>query len=127
MPSPAIPTALRFRPHQRIRRARDFQRIYRDGARARGATLSVVALSNALPHARLGLSVGKRCSKSAVRRNRVRRILREAFRLSQADLPAGVDLIVIATASELDPGLAETRVELVHLARKAAARLAGRA
>lgn len=106
----------------RLTRASDFSRVYRTGNRAKGAFLTVVAAENGLEHPRLGLSVGKRVCKRAVRRNRVRRLFREAFRLSQHELPAGMDLILIATLKDLEPTLTETRKELVRLARKAAAR-----
>ena len=54
-----------------------------------------------------------------MRRNRLRRIFREAFRLTYPDLPQGVDLILIPAEPRLDPTLEETRRELVHLALKA--------
>ena len=106
-------------PRMRLRRQRDFQRAYREGSRARGRLLVVVAVENELGWTRLGLAIGKKIWKGAVRRNRVRRIFREAFRLSRADLPVGVDLILMAAEPGLDPQLEETRSELVHLARKA--------
>lgn len=106
----------------RMRGLSDFQRAYRDGSRAKGAILTVVARPNGLAHARLGLSVGRSIWKSAVRRNRVRRIFREAFRLEQQRLPAGFDLVLIPAGPRLEPELAATRDELVELARKAAAR-----
>jgi ribonuclease P protein component len=104
-----------------------FQRAYSQGSRARGSILTVVAVPNGLEHPRLGLSVGKKIWKSAVRRNRVRRIFREAFRLSQAELPVGFDLVLIPAAPRLEPGLAPTRAELVKLARKATERCRSRA
>jgi len=103
----------------RLRRQRDFQRAYRDGSRARGRLLVVVAVENDLGWTRMGLAIGKKIWKGAVRRNRVRRVFREAFRLSQDDLPVGVDLILMAAEPRLDPKLEETQSELVHLARKA--------
>ena len=60
--------------------------------RASDGRLTVWARSNGLPHARLGLIVGRKHG-NAVRRNRIKRLLREAFRLSQHLLPAGLDLI----------------------------------
>ena len=48
---------------------------------------------NAAGHARLGMVVGKRQFKRAIDRNRMRRIIREKFRLYSPDLPA-VDLVV---------------------------------
>lgn len=106
----------------RVIRRGDFGRAYREGSRARGGILLVVAVPNGLDHPRLGLSVGRAIWRSAVRRNRVKRIFREAFRLEQQALPAGYDLILIPGAPRLDPALAPTRAELVRLARKAARR-----
>jgi ribonuclease P protein component len=112
----------RFPRALRVVRGGDFQRIYRAGSRAKGTLLIVVAAANSLAHPRLGLSVGRSCWKSAVKRNRVKRIVREAFRLSRAELPGGFDLIVIPAQPKLEPELAAARVELVALANKAAAR-----
>ena len=109
------------RSHRVVHRL-DFQRIYRTGSRARGDQLTVVCAPNGLDHPRLGLSVGRKVWRSAVRRNRVRRIFREAFRLSQHDLPPGFDLILIPAAARLDPELEATRTELVQLAAKAVRR-----
>lgn len=100
----------------------DFQRAFQQGSRARGSILLVVARRNGLPGTRLGLSIGKVVWKSAVKRNRVRRIFREAFRLSYPELPAGFDLVLVAASPKLEPELAATRGELVSLARKAARR-----
>lgn len=103
----------------RLRRQRDFQHAYRQGSRARGRLLVVVVVENGLGWTRMGLAIGKKIWKGAVRRNRVRRVFREAFRLSRAELPVGLDLILMAAEPGLDPQLEETRSELVHLARKA--------
>lgn len=110
-----------------MRSKRDFDRAFRRGSRARGSTLLVIAVVNELPYTRLGLSVGRSVWKRAVRRNRVRRIFREAFRLSLAELPAGFDLVLIAAAPRLEPRLDVARTELVQLARKACARARARA
>jgi ribonuclease P protein component len=118
---------LAFDRKKRLVRKSDFDRAFREGARARGAILVVVARPNGLAHTRLGLSIGKSIWKSAVKRNRVRRIFRESFRLSYADLPAGIDLVLIAAAPKLEPELEPTRRELVHLARKALRRVEERA
>jgi ribonuclease P protein component len=109
-------------PRLRIRHAADFARAYREGSRARGRVLLVVARPNGLSHPRVGLSVGRAIWRSAVRRNRLKRILREAFRLEQRALPAGFDLVLIPAAPKLEVDLASARAELVRLARQAARR-----
>ena len=113
------------KPRQRFPLARhrlggaDFTRIYRQGRRAHGALFEVVVLENGREHTRLGLSVSKRRARLAVDRNRVRRVFREAFRLSLAALPAGIDVIMIATVDRLEPELESTRAELVALVGRA--------
>ena len=120
-----MPRPLSYPRHLRLVRKNDFERVYREGLRARGATLLVVGAPNGLPHPRLGLSVGKAIWKGAVQRNRVRRIFREAFRLSYPELPVGVDIVMIPAAPRLDPSLAQVSGELVRLAKQAV--LKGRA
>jgi ribonuclease P protein component len=114
--------SLAFDRKKRLVAKGDFDRAFRHGSRAKGSILVVVARPNGLAHTRLGLSIGKNVWKSAVKRNRVRRIFREAFRLSYLDLPSGYDLVLIAAAPALDPVLAPTRTELVSLSHKAARR-----
>jgi len=56
--------------------------------------LQVYALPNELGHPRLGISIGRRVG-TAPRRNRIKRLLRESFRLMQHDLPRGYDFVVV--------------------------------
>ena len=51
------------------------------------------ACENGLPYSRLGLSVSSKVGNAVVR-NRWKRLLREAFRLNRARLPAGIDLVL---------------------------------
>lgn len=75
-------TAFPWKParSKRLLRPPEFQRAFRQGSRAKAKFLIVVAVPNQGP-TRLGLSVGKRIFKLAHRRNRLKRVLREAFRL----------------------------------------------
>jgi ribonuclease P protein component len=83
---------LRFSRRLRVLRQADFRRIMKEGLRAADSRLTLWALPSGLPHPRLGLTVGRQHG-DAVRRNRIKRVLREAFRLLQHELPAGLDLV----------------------------------
>lgn len=78
---------------------------------------------NAGATARLGMAVSRRVSKLAVVRNRIRRQIRESFRLRRSGLPA-CDVLVIARVSTAELSNAALREELDQLWRKLAARAA---
>ena len=58
----------------------------------------------------------------ATYRNRLRRLYREAFRLTRHEIPAGLDLVLIPRAAE-EPSLAELKRSLPRLVRQLAQRL----
>jgi ribonuclease P protein component len=84
-----------FSKNERLRRRLDFQLVLRRGSRRHTEHFTVVLRPNALQFSRLGLTVSKKVG-SAVKRNRVKRCLREFFRLHKAELPASHDLVIIA-------------------------------
>lgn len=99
MTEPA-PVRLTLTGDQRLRRNADFEAVYATRVARKVGPLRLHARPNALSHSRLGLSVGRRVG-NAVRRNRLKRLLRESFRLSQFDLPPGYDFIVVALPHKL--------------------------
>ncbi|GAB6388868.1 ribonuclease P protein component [Stutzerimonas marianensis] len=71
-----------------------------------GRNVLLLVRKNGLPHPRLGLVIGKKSVKLAVERNRIKRQLRETFRLHQLDL-TGWDIVVIARKGLADQESAE--------------------
>jgi ribonuclease P protein component len=102
---------------RRLRHQRDFDRIYAAGCRASDSSLLVFAdVGLDCRGTRFGLSVSKKHG-NAVSRNRLKRLLREAFRLQQPDLPEGLDLVLIPRQAS-DPTLEQFQASLLKLASK---------
>ncbi|HZZ72780.1 MAG TPA: ribonuclease P protein component [Pirellulales bacterium] len=112
----------RFSAAQRVKKGADFDRAFRGRKSAADANLVVYAARNDAANARLGLSVSRKVG-NAVRRNRWKRLLREAFRLAQASLPRSIDLILIPRA-DAEPELRRLSKSLVKLARQATQKIA---
>ncbi len=91
--------------------------VYREGRRYANEVLVIYARQSGRPDARVGLSVSKQLG-GAVRRNRVKRRVREACHRKGKDLPAGVDLIVIPRATAADAAVAELEDALGQLLRR---------
>ena len=102
----------------RIRTPAEFDRIYKTRIFAADGVLVVNGDANGLAHPRLGLSVSKKVGNAVVR-NRWKRLIREAFRLSREKLPAGIDLVV-RPQKGAEPVLAEIADSLIALAGRIA-------
>jgi ribonuclease P protein component len=88
-----------FRPQHRLRLLREFSAVYGARVRESRGPLTVYTLPNQLGHPRLGMSVSRKVG-TAVRRNRICRLMRESFRLLQHDFPQGYDLVVVVRPHE---------------------------
>lgn len=88
-----------FSKSRRLRHRADFAAVFETKVREARGPLVVYARPNDLGHARLGLSTSRKVG-TAARRNRIRRLLREAFRHLQHDLPAGYDLLIVVRPHE---------------------------
>jgi ribonuclease P protein component len=106
----------------------EFERVYRKGSVYRGRLFSVHALPNGVGKLRLGLSVSKKVGV-AVKRNRVRRRLKEIFRSSARDLPDNLDLVISARPAAAEASFEELNEEflraLLRLSRSGSAWEAG--
>jgi ribonuclease P protein component len=102
---------------RRLRRKSDFEAAYARGRRFGNGFFAVTAMPNDIGGPRLGLAVSVKNAGSSVERNRIRRTIRESFRLHQHELPA-VDLVVSARGRARDATGAELRASLSALWQK---------
>jgi ribonuclease P protein component len=121
--------AFELRRPQRLRPHAEFVRAQRSGRRVSTPHFTLlVAPRPRLPtepvdRARLGLVVARTVG-GAVRRNRVKRLCRECFRLWPELVPAGIDLIVIARPGAQDLGLSDLCAEWRSVQRQLGKRAA---
>lgn len=97
-----------MRPGQKLHRPAEFQAAYRQGRKFGNALLTASVRGNEGKQARLGMSIAARTVGNAVQRNRLRRLIREGFRLAQHELPP-VDIVVGARPAAREAPPAEAR------------------
>ena len=97
-----------FSKKERLLKRKEFQLVFDKGERYGNNQLKIYALSNGNSVSRLGLIVGRKFG-NAPRRNRFKRILREAYRLNKGLLNNGADIVVIPR-----PGLTELTLKAIE-------------
>ncbi|KAJ49567.1 ribonuclease P protein component [Clostridium tetanomorphum] len=103
----------------KLRKNAEFRTVYRKG-RSFSNDLLVLYIhkNNRNDFNRFGVSVSKKVGKSVIR-NRVRRLIKESYRLIPNNLKKGYDLVVIARTSSRDKNYAEIEKALINLFKKA--------
>lgn len=84
----------RFRAVNRLKRPEEFKRVFASKQRSSDKSFLFLASNNGIKLARLGMAVPKKHIHNAVDRNRLKRIIRESFRLRQKQLE-GKDIVVV--------------------------------
>lgn len=84
-----------FRKHERIRGKKEYLTIYREGRRSYSDNFIVITHNHILGFRRLGITVSKKAG-NAVSRNRIKRLLREYFRLNKSHLSESQDIVIIS-------------------------------
>ena len=110
-----------FRPHERIKNPADFRRAFDRRRSVSNGVLIIYGVENGLDHPRLGISLSRKKVRRATARNRIKRLIREAFRLNKAELAPGMDLVVLPRGGELT--FAEAQQSMASLGRDLARRL----
>jgi ribonuclease P protein component len=118
------PRGASLRRCERLRRAGEFRRAFRQGLRLDGPLFLLLAVPNQAGHGRLGLVASRRLGGAAAR-NRVKRLLREGFRRNKPE--SALDLVIVPKPEIAALGYAEVERELQQrLGRLAARRAAER-
>jgi len=106
----------KFPKSVRLRRRREFLRVYGNGVRVSGRHIVLFVLKNTVGHARLGITASKKTG-NAVRRARARRRIREIFRtLEMTEFE--MDLVVNVRGSCADAEWDELRTDFVKAIEK---------
>ena len=84
-----------FRKNEHIIKTKDFRRAYKEGASFRKKALVLYVVPNSGRTNRFGFVVSSRAVKLATRRNRIKRLLREAARKIKKDMKQGYDIVII--------------------------------
>ena len=95
----------------------EFRRLYQKGASAVGGGMVLYCRKNRLGHNRLGVTVSVKLGHAVVR-NRVRRRLREIYRLQEHRLSPGYDIVVVARVRAVYSRYAELERDFLRLAKK---------
>jgi ribonuclease P protein component len=84
----------------RLSKAEEFRRVFTQGKRTRDTVFTILAKPNGLGFPRLGMAIGKKCVSHAVQRHRIKRLVRESFRVNQRGLPP-LDIVVMCQSTAL--------------------------
>ena len=95
----------------------EFHRLYRKGSSAATAFLVVYARQTKRQGNRVGFTVSTKLGK-AVKRNRVRRRLREIYRLHEAELSRGTEMVVVARGRAVDAAYGQLEGAFLHACKK---------
>ncbi|CAM4134973.1 ribonuclease P protein component [Shewanella denitrificans] len=101
-----------------------FKSVFSNPIKASSAEITLLAIPNIEQHPRLGLTVAKRFVKRANQRNRIKRVIRESFRLNQHDIPA-LDIVVLVRNGVMEMENADLNKLIEKLWRKLSRRYNG--
>ena len=116
MVQPATRKQAGFGTKCRLRRGKDFDRLFAGAESRVGRTMVLRALPGLTDQSRCGVIASKRTFRRAVDRNRAKRLLREAFRLDRDALPFACDVVLVARRWILACDIAVVRKDFGKLA-----------
>ena len=111
---------------ERLAKPFEYRRVWREGSFQRGRFLGVCLIDNNSKASRIGFSVPKKSVSKAISRNRIKRLLREAYRLNKANIAGAFDIVVFLRNKQPIRGkipfsFKQVEAELLSLLKKAGA------
>jgi len=84
-----------FAKQERLLKTKDFRKVYRDGRSYKAGFIILRLLPNTASTNRVGFSISAKSIKRAFRRNRIKRLFREAYRRNKKILKEGLDIVFV--------------------------------
>ena len=107
-----------FKKEERLNKHWEFGRVRREGKSYKGTFAVLYVLPAQQGENRIGFSVGSQVG-GAVKRNRVKRLFREAYRLNKNKLARGINLLLVVRKKPLELNFRRAEKELLNLFKKA--------
>ena len=109
-----------FAKEERLIKTKDFRKVYRLGRSYKAGPVVLRSLPNGAPTNRVGFSISAKCIKRAFRRNRIKRLFREAYRRNKNVLKKGLDIVfVVRRDAKEDFSYAEAQRIFLDLSKQA--------
>ena len=99
-----------------LKKNKDFQEVYKKGKSFANRYLVMYVKENESQRNRLGISVSKKVGNSIVRHH-LARLIRESYRLNEAEFETGIDIVVVARISAKDKGFHDIESAMFHLGK----------
>ena len=100
-----------------LRNTRQFNQVYKRGKSIVTKHVVMYYVKNDLDYNQVGFSVSKKVGKAVVR-NRVKRLMKESFRLNAENLVVGYDIVFVARVRLKDSNYREVEKAMLHCFRK---------
>ena len=97
-----------------LRLNNDFRRLYSRGKSFAGAYVVVYTMKTRRPYKRLGLTVGKSFGK-AVKRNRMKRLMRESYRAIEGNIPDSYDFVIVARSRAIGTSMSQIKRDMEYV------------
>jgi ribonuclease P protein component len=97
-----------------LKKNRDFQTVYRNGKSLANRYLIMYIMENNTDRNRIGISVSKKVGNSVVR-HRIKRLIKESYRIQEEQFKDGFDIVIIARQSARTRTYADMESALIHL------------